>query len=81
MTSHRIISAAELRPGSATIVVALGSRTIRSRVLIAVTEPHGLIKVAFESGDVLAFTPRSVVGCIDPSPRSRPRSRRPRRAV
>lgn len=78
MTSHRIISAAELRPSPATIVVALGGRTIRSRVLIAVTEPHGLIKVAFESGDVLAFTPRSVVGCID-VPRSRPRSRPPRR--
>lgn len=79
MTTHRIISAAELRPGPATIVVALGARTIRSRVLIAVTEPHGVIKVAFESGDVLAFTSRSVVGCIDPLPPSRPRSRPPRR--
>lgn len=81
MTSHRIIPAAELRPGPATIVVALPDRTIRSRVLIAAAEPHGLVKVAFESGDILAFTPRSVVGCIDPAPPSRPRSRRPRRAV
>lgn len=70
--THRIISAAELKPGPATIVVALGDRTIRSRVLIAVAEPHGLIKVAFESGDILAFTPRSVVGCIEP-PRRGPR--------
>jgi hypothetical protein len=31
----RIIPAAELRPGPATIVVALPGRTIRSRVLIA----------------------------------------------
>lgn len=75
MTTRRIIPAAELRPGPATIVVALPGRTLRSRVLIAVTEPHGLIKVAFESGDVLAFSPRSVVGCIDLAPRSRRRRR------
>ncbi|HRI08475.1 MAG TPA: hypothetical protein PKW35_11685 [Nannocystaceae bacterium] len=71
----RIIPAAELRPGPATIVVALPGRTIRSRVLIAAVEPHGVVKVAFASGDVLAFSPRSVVGCIDPAPRPR----RPRR--
>lgn len=75
MIAHRIIPAAELRPGPATIVVALPGRTIRSRVLIAAAEPHGVVKVAFESGDVLAFSPRSVVGCIDPAPRSR-RTRR-----
>ena len=75
MIAHRIIPAAELRPGPATIIVALPGRTIRSRVLIAATEPHGVVKVAFESGDVLAFSPRSVVGCIDPAPRSR-RTRR-----
>jgi hypothetical protein len=67
----RIIPAAELRPGPATIVVALPGRTIRSRVLIASAEPHGVVRVAFASGDVLAFSPRSVVGCIDPAPRSR----------
>ena len=78
MTPHRIIPASELRPGPATIVVALGGRTIHSRVLIAVAEPHGLIKVAFESGDVLALTPRSAVGCIEPA--TRPRRRRPRHA-
>lgn len=77
MTSHRIIPAAELRPGPATIIVALPGRTIRSRVLIASAEPHGVVKVAFESGDVLAFSPRSVVGCIDPAPRPR-RTRRTR---
>ena len=73
----RIIPAAELRPGPATIVVALPGRTIRSRVLIASAEPHDNVKVAFESGDVLVFSARSVVGCIDPAPRSR-RARRTR---
>ena len=70
MTTPRIICAAELRPGPATIIVALGTRTLRSRVLIAVTEPHGLVRVAFASGDVLALSPRSAVGCIDPPARS-----------
>lgn len=68
MTSYRIVPVTALRPGPATVIVALKDRTIRSRVLIAVTEPHGLVKIAFESGDVLAFTPRCVVGIVEPPP-------------
>ena len=70
MTTCRIILAAELRAGPATIVVALGDRTIRSRAAIVVVEPHGVVRVAFESGDILALSARSALGVIDP-PRGR----------
>lgn len=76
MTSHRIVPVTALRPGPATVIVALKDRTIRSRVLIAVTEPHGLVKIAFESGDVLAFTPRCVVGLVEPPTQRRPSATR-----
>ncbi len=77
MTVHRIILAAELRAGPATIIVALGDRTIRSRAAIVVVEPHGVVRVAFESGDILSLSARSALGVIDP-PRGRraPGSRR-----
>lgn len=71
MTSHRIVRAAELRPGPATVVVALPGRTIRSRVEIAVAEPHGVVRVAFASGDIITLSTRAAVGVIDPPPRRR----------
>ena len=65
----RIVPAAQLRPGPATVVLALGDRTIRSRVEIAVVEPHGVVRVAFASGDIVTLSTRSVVGVIDPQSR------------
>jgi|JI10StandDraft_1071094.scaffolds.fasta_scaffold28168_7 hypothetical protein len=52
LTSHRIIHAAQLRAGPATIIVALGDRTIRSRAVMVIAEPHGIVRVAFDSGDI-----------------------------
>ena len=75
----RIVPAAQLRPGPATVVLALGDRTIRSRVEIAVVEPHGVVRVAFASGDIVTLSVRAVVGVIDPpTPRPAPRPRRRR---
>ena len=76
MTAHRIIPAAQLQAGPATIIVALGDRTIRSRAAIVVVEAH-VVRVAFDSGDILALSPRSALGVIDPP---LARAHRPRRA-
>ena len=40
MIAYRIIPASQLRAGPAIIIVALGDRTIRSRAVIVVAEPH-----------------------------------------
>ena len=77
MTPYRIVPAARLQPGPATVIVALGARTLRSRVVMVAAEPHGVVRVAFESGDILALSPRSAVGVVEPL---RARPRRPRRA-
>jgi hypothetical protein len=77
VTPRRIILAAQLRAGPATIIVALGDRTVRSRAVIVVVEPHGVVRVAFESGDILILSARSALGVIDPPMgRRAPRSRR-----
>ena len=79
----RIVPADQLRAGPAIVVLVLGERTIRSRVEIAVVEPHGVVRVAFASGDIVTLSARTVVGVIDPrgreSARSGGRPRTPRR--
>jgi hypothetical protein len=74
-STHRIIAASSLQPGLATIVVSLPDRTIRSRVLMVQPQPHGVVQVAFASGDVITLMARAAVGCIE-SPRSAPTRRR-----
>lgn len=76
----RIVPASSLQPGPATIIVRLRDRTIRSRVAFAEHDPAGITRVAFASGDIVAFSPRSVVGRVEPVARRRlsPRPRRPR---
>jgi hypothetical protein len=69
--SHRIIHAAQLRAGPATIIVALGERTIRSRAVMVIAEPHSIVRVAFDSGDILSLSSRSALGMIDPPPHRR----------
>lgn len=71
MICPRIIPAAQLRAGPATIIVALGDRTIRSRAVMVIAEPHGIVRVAFDSGDILFLSSRSALGVIDPLPRRR----------
>ena len=75
MTAYRIVHAAELAPGPALVIVTLADRTIRSRVELVAAEPHGVVKVAFASGDILTLSTRSAVGVIDPR---RPAPRRGR---
>lgn len=70
VSPHRIIWAADLVPGPATVVVKLPDRTIRDRVVLAATEPHGVVRVVFASGGVLTLSTRSAVGIIEPKPRS-----------
>ena len=74
MNTPRIIPASALVPGLATIIVALPDRTIRSRVLIVQPQPHGVVQVAFASGDVITLSARTMVGRIErPRPRATPR--------
>lgn len=69
MTTHHMIPAAALTAGTATIVVSLPDRTIRSRALMVQAQPHGVVQIAFASGDVLTLMARTMVGRIDrPSP-------------
>ena len=70
----RIVPAASLQPGLATIVVSLPHRTIRGRVLMVQVHPQGGVQVAFSSGDVITLSERTMVGRIDPPPRSPRRS-------
>jgi hypothetical protein len=71
MTTPRIIPASALQPGLATIVVSLPGRTIRSRVLMVQPQAHGVVQVAFASGDVITLMNRTAVGFIEP-PKVRP---------
>jgi len=75
MTTPRIIPASALRPGLATIVVTLpGRRTIRSRVFMVELRPHGVVNVAFTSGDMITLSARTMVGSIEGTTgRRRPR--------
>ena len=78
MTTPRIIPASALTPGLATIIVTLPDRTIRSRALIVQPQPHGVVQVAFASGDVITLSARTMVGCIERTARKSgpPRTRR-----
>lgn len=73
MSPYRIVSASELVVGPATVVVRLPDRTIRSRVVMVAAEPHGIVRVAFACGEILAFDRRACVGIIDRSASSRRR--------
>ncbi len=74
MTTPRIIPASALRPGRATIVVSLPGRTIRSRVFMVELRPHGVVDVAFTSGDMITLSARTMVGSIErPAQPRRPR--------
>ena len=78
MATPRIIPASALRPGLATIVVSLPGRTIRSRVFMVEQRPHGVVNVAFTSGDMITLSARTMVGNIEASPTiARPRHRSP----
>lgn len=74
MTTHRMIPASELTPSTATIIVSLPDRTIRSRALMVQPQPHGVVQVAFASGDVLTLMARTMVGRIE-RPTAPPRRR------
>ncbi len=76
MSTPRIIPASALRPGLATIIVSLPGRTSRSRAFMVQTQPHGVVQVAFESGDIITLMARTMVGRID----TPPATVRPRRA-
>lgn len=65
--TRRIIHAAQLRAGPALVILALGGRTIRSRAEIVVVEAH-VVRVAFESGDILTLSPTSALGVVDKPP-------------
>jgi hypothetical protein len=65
MNTPRIIPASALTPGLATIIVTLPDRTIRSRALIVQPQPHGVVQVAFASGDVITLSARTMVGCVE----------------
>ena len=77
MTTPQIIPASALRPGLATIVVSLPDRTIRSCVFMVQAYPHGVVQVAFTSGDMLTLLVRTMVGRIErPAvPRRPPKTR------
>lgn len=71
----RIFRASALEPGLATIIVSLPGRTIRSRALMVQAQPHGVVQVAFASGDVITLSARTMVGSIEQTARSRRPSR------
>ncbi len=77
MHTHRIIPASALAPGLATIIVSLPGRTIRSCALMVQAHPHGVVQVAFASGEVISLSARTMVGRIERSARPRrvPRTR------
>jgi hypothetical protein len=79
MSTPRIIPASALAPGLATIIVSLPDRTIRSCALMVQAQPHGVVQVAFASGDVITLSARSMVGKID-RPARPPRPPRTRNA-
>ena len=65
MTTAQIIPAAALQPGLATIIVSLPDRTIRSCVFMVQVWPHGVVQVAFTSGDMITLSTRTMIGRID----------------
>ena len=70
----RIFRASALEPGLATIIVSLPGRTIRSCALMVQAQPHGVVQVAFASGDIISLMARTMVGRIEARPtRARPR--------
>ena len=74
MATPRIIPASALRPGLATIIVVLpGRRTIRSRVFMVELRPHGVVNIAFTSGEMISLSARAMVGSIEATTRRRPR--------
>ncbi len=77
MPTHHIIPASALRPGLATIIVTLPDRTIRSCVFMVQVWPHGVVQVAFTSGDMLTLSTRTMVGRIEraAAPRRPPHTR------
>ena len=68
----RIIPASALTPGLALIILRLPGRTIRSYVVMVQAQPHGVVQVAFTSGDVLTLSARTMVGSIERPARSQP---------
>jgi len=76
MATLRIIPASALTPGLATIIVSLPGRTIRSCALMVQAQPHGVVQVAFASGEVITLMARTMVGRIE----APPTSARPRRS-
>ena len=76
MGTPRIIPASALTPGLATIIVSLPGRTIRSCALMVQAQPHGVVQVAFASGEVITLMARTMVGRIE----APPTSARPRRS-
>ena len=73
MTTTRIIPASSITPGPATIIVTLpGRQTIRSRVFMVELQPHGVVNVAFTSGDMITLSARTMVGRIERLTRRRP---------
>ncbi len=81
MAIPRIIPASALTPGLATIIVSLPGRTIRSRVFMVEVRPHGVVDVAFTSGDMITLSARTMVGSIERAAhRHPPRSPRTRNA-
>jgi len=71
MHTPRIIPASALRPGLATIIVSLPDRTIRSPVFMVELRPHGVVRVAFTSGDMITLSARTMVGHIEHPPARR----------
>ena len=73
----RLIPASALTPGLALIILRLPGRTIRSCAVMVQAQPHGVVQVAFASGDVLTLSARTMVGSIEQRARSRtpPRTR------
>ncbi len=74
MTTHHIIPASALQPGLSTIIVSLPDRTIRSCVFMVQVWAHGVVQVAFTSGDMLTLSTRTMVGRIEYTARPRPRT-------
>ena len=71
MTRHRIFPASQLKPGPATIIVTLPDRTIRSRAVMVQHHGQGTVQVAFQCGEILCLSSRSMIGCIETEKTSR----------
>jgi len=70
----RIVRAGSLRPGLATVIMVLPTRTIRSCVAMVELRSN-CIQIAFASGDILSVPTTAAVGVVDP-PARRERLRR-----